>query len=316
MLTELDLPVVKKKSRLSRFKRMMARDGLLILLCIPPIVYFIVFDYFPMYGVLIAFKRYMPAAGIWGSPWVGFQWFEQFFGSIFFKRLITNTLTISGLSLIIGFPIPIIFALLLNELKFPKFKRVVQTISYLPHFISTVVVVAIMQTLLSMQDGVINELIFRLSGQKINFFMEPSWFRPLYIGSGIWQSFGWSSIIYIAAISGIDPTLYEAGAIDGTNRWHNIIYITLPSILPTIGILLILRLGQMMSVGFEKIILMYNERTYSVADVISTYTYRRGILNADYSFSAAVGLFNSVINLILLVTFNKVSRKVMEVSLW
>ena len=305
-----------RATAVSRFKRMMARDGLLILLCLPAIAYFIVFDYFPMYGILIAFKRYMPSAGIWGSPWVGFQWFEQFFGSIFIKRLIVNTLMISSLNLLVGFPIPIIFALLLNELRVPRFKRVVQTISYLPHFISTVVVVAIMQTLLSMQNGVVNEMIYRLGGQRINFFMEPSWFRPLYIGSGVWQSYGWSSIIYIAAIAGIDPTLYEAGAIDGTNRWHNIIYITLPGILPTIGILLILRLGQMMSVGFEKIILMYNERTYSVADVISTYTYRRGILNADYSFASAVGLFNSVINLTLLVFFNNVSKKVMEVSLW
>ena len=293
-----------------------SRDWMLMLLIAPAAVYFLVFHYGPMYGLLIAFKRYYPSRGILGSPWVGLRWFKQFFQSVYFGRLLGNTLAISVYSIAFGFPIPIIFALLLNEVQHSGYKRVIQTASYLPHFISTVVVVAIMQMLLSMQDGVINELLYTLGFAKINFFMEPKWFRPLFVGSGIWQHYGWGSIIYLAAITGVDSSLYEAAYMDGSTRWKNIWYITLPCILPTIGILLILRIGHIMSVGFEKIILMYNERTYVVADVISTYTYRRGILNADYSFAAAVGMFNSVINLIVLVTANKVSRKVMEVSLW
>lgn len=300
----------------TRIARAVRRDWMLMLLLAPAVVYFVVFHYGPMYGVLIAFKRYYPSRGILGSPWVGLQWFRQFFRSVYFARLLRNTLLISVYSIAFGFPIPIFFALMLNEVPGRGYKRVVQTVSYLPHFISTVVVVAIMQMLLSMQDGVFNELLCKMGLEKINFFMEPRWFRPLYVGSGIWQQFGWNSIIYLAAISGVDPTLYEAAYMDGSTRWKNMWYITLPCILPTIGILLILRIGNLMSVGFEKIILMYNERTYVVADVISTFTYRRGILNADYSFGTAVGLFNSVVNLVVLVSANRISRRLTEVSLW
>jgi putative aldouronate transport system permease protein len=300
----------------ARIARAVRRDWMLILLILPAVAYFVIFHYAPMYGLVIAFKRYYVSKGIWGSPWVGFQWFGQFFRSVYFTRLIGNTLAISVYSIVFGFPIPIVFALLLNEVRNDRYKRVIQTVSYLPHFISTVVVVAILQMLLSMQDGVINELLARMGGQKINFLMEPKWFRPLYVGSGIWQQYGWNSIIYLAAITGVDLSLYEAAHMDGSSRWQNIWHITLPCILPTIGTLLILRIGNIMSVGFEKIILMYNEKTFVTADVISTYTYRRGILNADYSFATAVGLFNSVINLVVLVTANRMSRKLTEVSLW
>lgn len=292
------------------------RDWILLLMVLPVVLYFVIFRYGPMYGLIIAFQRYSPTQGFLGSQWVGLQWFKQFFNSIYFTRLLKNTIIISVYSIIFGFPFPIFFALLLNEVRSKYFKKIIQTVSYLPHFISTVVVVAIMKTLLSSQGGVVNELLGFLGVEKINFFLSSEWFRPLYIGSEIWQNYGWDSIIYLAALTGIDPNLYEAAFMDGSNRWKNIWHITLPSILPTIVILLILKLGRIMNVGFEKIILMYNPSTYSVADVISTYTYRRGILEADYSFGAAVGLFNAVINLVLLVTINKISKYISDVSLW
>ena len=304
---------VEKKNRIGSALR---RDWMLVLMVSPVLLYFLVFRYLPMYGLIIAFQKYSAARGFFHSRWVGTLWFEQFFNSIYFSRLLVNTLLISLLSVGIGFPIPIVFALMLNEVRSGKLKRVIQTTSYLPHFVSTVVVVSIMKTMLSLRGGVVNVVLERLGFERVNFFLSPSWFRPLYVASEVWQTYGWSSIIYLAALSGIDPALYEAAEMDGSNRWKNVWYITLPSIMGTIVILLILRLGQVMSVGFEKIILMYNPGTYSVADVISTYTYRRGILEADYSFGAAVGLFNAVIDLILLLTVNKISKRLADISLW
>jgi len=268
-----------------------------------------------MYGAIIAFKEFNPALGIMGSPWVGFKHFKSFFEGVYFWRLVRNTLLISVYSLIWGFPAPIILALLLNEVKNKYFKRTVQTVSYLPHFISLVVVCGIIKDFTS-TDGVINDIIEFLGGERTNFLMIPEWFRPIYVGSGIWQEVGWGSIIYLAAITNIDPQLYEAATIDGASRCKQIWHITLPGIVPTIVILLILRLGGLMSVGFEKIILLYNSATMETADVISSYVYRRGLLDFDYSFSAAVGLFNSVINLILITSANRLSRKVSETSLW
>jgi len=300
----------------SGFFRRLIRDRVLVLFILPAVIYYIVFAYAPMYGLIIAFKKYTVAGGILGSRWVGLQWFRQFFGSIYFGRLFRNTLIISSYNIIFGFPVPILFALLLNEVEHKYFKKTVQTVSYLPHFISTVVVVAMMQILLSPSDGAINEMIYRFSGRRVNFMMDPGWFRPLYVGSDIWEDFGWNSIIFLAAITGIDPGLYEAAYIDGSSRWKNMVYITIPCILPTMAILLILRVGSIMSVGYEKIILMYNEMTYETADVISTFTYRRGILNYEYSFAASVGLFNSVVNFALLITTNLVSKKAFEISLW
>lgn len=306
----------KDKTPLVKLKKNIIRDRALLLIMIPVVAYFIIFCYLPMYGVIIAFKDFIPGKGLTSGEWVGLKHFYMFFNSIYFGRLVRNTVLISVYGLLWGFPIPIMFALMLNELKDGLYKRAIQTISYLPHFISVVVVVGMMYNFLSVQDGIVNVFIEKFGGMSINFFNTPKYFRTMYIASGIWQEFGWSSIIYLAALSSIDPQLYEAAKIDGANRWQKMIHITIPGILPTIIILLILSLGSIMSVGFEKIILMYNPSTYEVSDVISTYTYRRGILGSSYSFGAAVGFFNSVINFTLLLIFNYFSKKVSSISLW
>ena len=301
---------------LSKLKKNIKKDKYLLLLVAPIVIYFFIFNYVPMYGAIIAFKDFSPGNTILNSQWVGFRWFQDFFRSVYFGRLITNTFALSGLSLVFSFPIPIIFALLLNEVRRKHLRRIVQTISYLPHFISLVVMIGMMSNFLSPSDGIINELLKKMGMEPINFMGEPTWFRPLYIGSGIWQNFGWNSIIYMATLTSIDPQLYEAGRIDGCNRWKEILHITIPGLLPTAIMLLILAMGNLMNVGFEKIILMYSPATYDVADVISTYVYRRGILSAQYSFGAAVGLFNSVINFILLLSMNKISKRYTQVGLW
>ncbi|NMA95120.1 MAG: sugar ABC transporter permease [Clostridiales bacterium] len=304
------------KRRLKKLRRNIKRDRYLFLLASPILIYFFIFNYLPMYGAIIAFKDFAPGETILSSQWVGIRWFREFFHSVYFVRLIKNTFLLSALGLLFNFPVPIIFALLLNEVQKEKLKRSVQTISYLPHFVSLVVMVGIMSNFLSPTDGIVNNFLVRLGFEPINFLGESSWFRALYIGSGIWQSFGWNSIIYMAALTSIDPNLYEAAKIDGCNRWKEIIYITIPGLMPTAIMLLILALGNLMNVGFEKIILMYSPATYDVADVISTYVYRRGILSAQYSFGSAVGLFNSIINFTLLLTVNRISRKVTQIGLW
>jgi len=307
---------ISKDTTIRIMWRSVKRDRYLLMLISPVIVYYIIFHYVPMYGALIAFKDYNPGIGFYSSPWVGLKWFKQFFESFYFWRLIRNAILLNVYGIIFSFPIPIIFALLLNEVRDGFFKRSIQTISYLPHFISLVVIVGMIVNFLSPVDGIVNMFLKSIGKEPINFMGDPRWFRFLYISSGIWQEFGWSSIIYLAALSAIDPTLYDAAKVDGANRWQQILNITLPGIMPTIMILLILNVGNLLSVGFEKIILMYQPMTYEVADVISTYTYRRGILGADYSFAAAVGLFNSVINFMLLVTFNRISKRLTEISLW
>lgn len=304
-----------KSASWGRLKKNVARDKYLLLLISPVIVYFIIFKYLPMIGIVIAFQDYLPAAGFFESEWVGLKWLGQFFGSIYFTRLLKNTFLISFYSLIWGFPIPILFALLLNEAKDGLFKRSVQTISYLPHFISLVIIVGMLSDMVSTQ-GIINRMIQAFGGETIDFIRSNSWFRILYVASGIWQSFGWNSIIYLAAIAGIDIQLYEAALVDGANRLQRIWHITLPGILPTVIILLILNCGRILAVGSEKIILMYSPIVYKTGDVISTYVYRRGILGADYSFAAAVDLFNSIINFTLLLVVNGFSRRVSETSLW
>ncbi len=308
--------VTTKPIRKTSLRRKCRQSKYLLLLALPGIVYYFLFHYAPMYGVIIAFKNYKGGASMMQAPWVGLKWFEEFFGSIYFGRLLRNTLLISLYNLVFGFPLPILFALVLHETQNRMFKRVVQTVSYLPHFISVVVVVGMLQTMLSTTDGVVNNLIRAGGGNVINFFGSNQWFRPLYVGSGIWQSFGWNSIIYLAALTNADPTLYEAARIDGANRWQQTLHVSLPCILPTMVILLIMQLGRTMSVGYEKIILMYQPATYEVADVISTYVYRRGIVNGQFSFATAVGLFNSLINMVLLVSVNAVSRRLGDVSLW
>ncbi|NMA95359.1 MAG: sugar ABC transporter permease [Clostridiales bacterium] len=284
-------------------------------MAIPVILFYGLFHYAPMYGAVIAFKDFVPARGILGSPWAGFKHFRSFFKSIYFLRVLKNTILINVYSLIFGFPMPIILALLLNELRNERFKKTVQTVSYLPHFISIMVVAGMLIDFLS-RKGIITDLIVLLGGQRDNMLMRPDLFKGIYVGSGIWQHVGWDSIIYLAALTGIDPELYEAARIDGASRWRQTWHITLPGIAPTIIILLILRVGGMMSVGFEKIILLYNDATMETADVISSFVYRKGLLEFSYSFSAAVGLFNSIINFILVITVNRISRQVSETSLW
>lgn len=306
----------KSQTRLARLVRLLCWDKALILLALPGLVYYVVFHYAPMYGIWMAFTDFNVSKSIIGSDFVGLMWFREFFNSFFFWRLLRNTLALSALNLLLGFPIPILFALALNEMRRPMFKRIVQTVSYLPHFISTVVVVGILYTTLSPSGGVVNTLIKGTGRNAVNFMSSEAWFRPLYIGTDVWQSFGWNSIIYLAALTAVDPGLYEAARIDGATRFQQVIHVSLPCILPTIVILLIMQLGRVMNVGYEKIILMYSPAVYEKADVISTYVYRRGIQKGEFSFGAAVGLFNNVVNLILLVTVNTVARRVSAISLW
>jgi len=292
-------------------KKDIIRNKHVYIMLIPVVVYYLVFHYVPMYGAIIAFKEFSPAAGILGSKWIGLEQFKSFFSSYYFGRILRNTLLLSVYNLVFSFPLPIILAILLNSLKNAWFKKTVQTISYLPHFISTVVICGMITSFLS-SKGLINQLL----GSSTLFMSTPEYFRTIYISSDIWQHLGWNSVIYIAALSTVDMELYDAAAVDGAGRWHKIIHIELQCLLPTIVILLILRIGSIMSVGFEKVLLLYNTSTYETADIISTFVYRKGILQMNYSYSAAVGLFNSVINFILLITANKISRQFQETSLW
>ena len=298
------------------FWKSLRRDRQLVFMLIPVVIFFAVFSYYPLYGILIAFKDYSISRGILGSPWAGLRYFRQFFSSPYFGRLLRNTVLISVYSLLWGFPVPILFALLLNEFKDGKFKRLIQMVSYLPHFISLVVICGILIDIFSPQGGVVNSLLYSLTGKRINFFGEPEWFRTMYVGSGVWQEFGWNSIIYLAAITGINPDLYEAARIDGAGRLRQIWHVTLPGIKPTILTLLILNLGNIMSVGYEKIILLYSPTTYETADVISTYVYRTGLLSQQYSYAGAVGLFNSAINIAILVLCNFAGKKLFGVGIW
>lgn len=304
------------RARFRRLRRNIWRDRYLFLLISPVVVYYIVFHYIPMYGAVIAFKDFAPGTGILGSPWVGLENFRTFFESFYFVRVVKNTFLLSFYSLLWGFPVPIIFALLLNELRHQLFKRSVQTISYLPHFISVVVVAGMIVKFVSPNDGVINKGLGALGIGPIDFLSQPEWFRTIFVASEIWQGFGWGAIIYLAALAGIDPSLYEASDVDGATRWQKAWFVTLPSLVPVMVILLILNLGNLMVVGFEKVLLLYSPATYETSDVIQTYIYRRGIISADFSLAAAIGLFNSTINLILLVTVNRLARRFSETSLW
>lgn len=303
-------------SRLQSMWIKIKRDRWLFLMAIPVVIYYLVFCYFPMSGIVIAFKNFRPGHGIFGGTWVGLKWFEQFFRSPYAFRTIRNTFLLSFYSILFGFPVPILFAIVITEIRSTWVRKVVQTVSYMPHFISTVVVVGMIQVFFTQNNGIVNTLITSLGGKKIAFLTDPAWFRTMYVASGIWQSFGYSSIIYIAAITSIDPSLYEAARIDGITRFGCCRYITIPMIAETIVILFILRLGGLMSTGFEKVYLMYSTATYETADVISTYVYRKGIEDSNYSFSTAVGLFNSCINFLFVYMANALSRKVTNASLW
>ncbi|WP_282920813.1 ABC transporter permease [Ignavigranum ruoffiae] len=288
----------------------------LYVLLAPAVIYFLIFHYGPMYGVQIAFKDYKPSLGILDSPWVGFKHFKRFFNSYYFSDLMRNTLQISLYELVVGFPMPIILALLFNELRNGFFKKFAQTVTYAPHFISTVVIVGMLVAFLSPSTGLLNHLSASLGFERVAFLEEASWFKTIYVFSGIWQNTGWNTIIYMAALSGVDPQLYEAASIDGASRWQKLIYINLPALIPTMVILLILNFGSIMAMGYEKILLMQNALNISESNVIATFTYKQGLLDGNYSYAAAIGLFNSAINAILLVVVNKFSRKLSRISLW
>ena len=283
---------------------------------LPALVILILFSYVPMYGVQLAFRDYNPIMGITGSPWVGLEHFSRFFNSYQFKQLISNTLILSLYSLIVGFPIPIILALALNQVKNSKFKKLVQTVTYAPHFISVVVLVGMLGIFFSVNGGLVNEVIKLFGGEPKLFMGEVKYFRHMYVWSGIWQSMGWSAVIYLAALSGVSPELHEAATVDGATKLQRIWNIDLPTILPTIVTLLILNCGSVMSMGFEKAFLMQNPLNLENSEIIATYVYKMGLINAEYGFSTAVGLFNSIINCILLVTVNQVSKKIGQDGLW
>ena len=305
-----------RKSLGKRIVRDFKKNKYLLIMMLPVLTYYAIFNYAPMYGALIAFKNYAPRLGMSGSPWVGFRNFEKFLTNYSFWNVFRNTITISFGSIIFGFPAPIILALLLNEVRHSYYKRTVQTITYMPHFISIMVICGMLVDFCS-SNGVITQIVSFISGtESRNLLTRPELFKTIYISSGIWQEVGFSSIIYLSALSRIDAELYEASGIDGASRWQQMVHITLPGLMSTIIILFILRIGRLMGVGYEKILLLYNPSTYETADVISTFVYRRGLLNMEYGFGSAVGLFNSVINMTMLITFNKISRKVADQGLW
>ena len=302
--------------RLKDIKRDFIRNKSVYLLSLPVVVYFIIFNYIPMAGLVLGFEKFTPKAGVFLSEWVGLKNFISYFTSYYFARLLKNTFLLSFFNLLFNFPAPIILALLLNEVANKYFKKVIQTISYMPHFISTVVIAGIIIDFVN-SDGVITNALASLGiVEKKNLLSVPSYFRPIYILSDMWQQIGYGSIIYLAALSGVDQELYEAARIDGAGRWKQTIHITIPGIAPTITIMLIMRMGQLMSVGMDKILLLYNPLIYETSDVISTFVYRKGIQEADYGYSTAVGLFNSVVNFALLLIANTFSRKFGETSLF
>lgn len=300
---------------MAALKKDLKKHAILYIMLIPVLIYFILFCYRPMAGLLIAFENYKPRKGIWGSEWVGLQNFINFFQSPFFNRVVKNTLWISFGTLVFGFPFPIIFAIFLNEVKNMRFKKVVQTITYLPHFITMVIICSLIIQFTD-SDGFITTLVNAVSSHTGALITDENAFRPIYIISEIWQTFGWNSIIYFAAISGIDAEQYEAARIDGANRWQMMFKITLPELIPTIMILLIMQCGRIMSVGWEKAFLLQTPITYNTSDIISTYVYRQGFVEMNFSSSTAVGMFNSIINLLLLTVANSISKKLTESSLW
>ncbi|WP_235885298.1 ABC transporter permease [Paenibacillus cymbidii] len=293
------------------------KNKMLYALMLPGIAYYLIFKYVPMYGVLIAFQDYSMGRGILGSKFVGLKHFVEFFyHTPDAWKLIRNTLVLNAYDLLFHFPAPIVLALLFHELKSKSFRRLAQTISYMPHFLSTVVIAGILVVFLSPSTGIAGVLLKAVGKEPILFLGEPGWFRTIYIGSEIWQKLGWGTILYLAAIAGIDPSLYEAARMDGANRFRQMRHITFVGMVPVMIILFTLNLGHIMEIGFQKIILLYNPRNYETSDVINTFVYRRGILDADFSFAAAVGLFQSAIGLILVVLANRIARRHSETSLW
>lgn len=288
----------------------------LYLIFAPALAWYVLFAYWPMYGILIAFQDFNVVRGFWASEWVGFEHFRSFFADPYFPRLLKNTLLLNVYGLLFGFPVPILLALLFNEIRHQWFKRVSQTISYLPYFISAVVVCGMVLTFLSPSTGLVNAILSRFGIESIYFLQNPDYFRTVFVTMSIWQGAGFSAIIYMAALSGISPELYEAARIDGANRWNQMRHITLPGLVPTIVILLILNMGGMLNSDFEKIILLSNPTIYETADVLNTYVYRKGLLESDFSYATAVGFFQGLIGFLLVVAANRISKKTTETSLW
>ena len=309
----------EKKGRIYSFLLLLKKDfirfRLVYLMLLPVVAFYFIFCYVPMGGVIIAFKNFVPHLGILASKWVGIKYFLDFFNDMYFFRVIRNTFLLNVYDIIVGFPAPIILAIMLNELRSRKFKTMIQTSLYLPNFISIMVLCGIV-VIFSQREGVINDLVEAFGLKRSSLLQNPALFRPIFIITNLWQYAGWSSIIYMAAMSAINPELYDAAYVDGCSRLRRIIHITIPGIIPTITILFILRMGNIMTVGFEKVILLYNPLTYETADVISSYVYRRGILEFNYSYGTAVGLFNSLINFAFLYTTNMMSRHTSSESLW
>lgn len=301
---------------LLKTKKNFIHDWRLVVLCLLPVAYFILFHYIPMYGVQIAFKNFRAVDGIWGSPWAGFKHFRRFFSSYQFWPLLKNTLALSFMQILIGFPIPIILALLLNQVKNAKYKKFVQSVIYCPHFISIVVLTGMLYIFLSPRNGIVNNMLVSFGFDPIFFLGDSKYFRLTFVLSGVWQNAGWNAIIYLAALSAISPDLYEAAEVDGANKWQKILHVDIPGILPTAVMMLILEMGKVMNIGFQKAYLMQNAQNMAASEIISTYIYKVGLIDAQYSYSAAINLFNNLINIILLVMVNKIAQKTTESSLW
>lgn len=301
---------------LKKLRFSMVRHWQLYLLLLPTLVFFVMFKYIPMLGVQIAFRDYWASMGIWGSNWVGLKHFSRFFSSYASENVIRNTIILSVYQLLLTFPFPIILALMLNNVTNTRYKKIVQTVTYMPHFISTVVLVSTMMIMFSPSVGIVNHLLKRFGFDEIYFFGDAAWFRHLYVISAVWQTTGWNSIIYLAALTSIDPSLHEAAMIDGATKLQRVRHIDLPGIAPTIVVMLILASGNLMSIGHEKVYLMQTSLNLDTSEIISTYVYKIGLLNNQFSYSTAINLFNSVINAVILVSVNSLSRKISDSSLW
>ena len=319
VLTKVNSSTRGNVGRRKKFEYLMntlQKEYQLYLLILPTILYIFIFNYVPMYGIVIAFKDFVATKGILGSPWVGFEHFQRFFQSPQFWLLIKNTLGLSLYSLIVGFPMPIILALFLNQTTNRRFKRIVQTVTYAPHFISIVVMAGMIFIFLSPTSGLINNILKIFGNEPVFFMGDPKWFKTLFVSSGVWQGVGWGAIIYLSALSGVNPELYEASTVDGANKWHKLWHIDLPSIAPMIVILFILNAGQIMNIDFQKAFLLQNSLNLDASEIISTYIYKVGLLSAQYSYSTAIGLFNTIINVILLLSVNYLAKACGETSLW
>ncbi|WP_431898162.1 ABC transporter permease [Micromonospora haikouensis] len=308
-------PARRRRGRRRTWRQALRKDWQLYSLAVAPLLFFLVFRYLPMAGNVIAFRRFSPGGSLFGETWVGLRYVRLFLADPTFWEVFTNTLVLGTLTLLFCFPLPIVLALLLNEVRARRLKRFVQSVSYLPHFLSIVIVAAMVMQLTSM-DGTVNQIVRGLGGEAVPFLQQPEWFRTIYVSSEVWQTVGWGTILYLAALTTIDENLYEAARIDGANRWRQTWHVTLPGIRPTMVTLLILNIGTFMAVGFEKILLLYNPLTYPTADVISTYLYRMGFESSNFSYAAAIGLFEAVIGLTLVLSANAISKRTVGTSLW